>query len=323
MATLNYTASPLPQAALNTQTVIKPQPANMSAADSKTLEMYGEIWKQANAAGDKGLMESAHQAAEALRAGYGYSGGADGSQYIQLNQGLPYQTAPQYSSYTDYYSNNGYDALEAQARQQIGAQTSSAVQQLNAQKEGISMDSDELSRQAYISYMRSREALPQALAALGYTGGLSETRQVELESSLMDRQHQIGQQKQRLLTALDTAILEAQSSGQAELGKLLADLRLQSQGQWNSYQSQQSANARDDYWKQQSFNQQNLTNLTNLSNSNYWNAQDYSYQLSRDQLLDSRYLLEQEQKRLQQELENQMNQRKLDLALKELLLRYS
>lgn len=51
----------------------------------KTIDDYKNDWAAANAAGDTAGMEAAHAAAEALRAQAGYSGGADGSQYIPLS----------------------------------------------------------------------------------------------------------------------------------------------------------------------------------------------------------------------------------------------
>lgn len=66
--------------------------AGMSATDRAALDAASASWKAAQAAGDKAAMDAAHRQAEALRSKYGYSGGADGSQYLP-NQGFtsPYQ----------------------------------------------------------------------------------------------------------------------------------------------------------------------------------------------------------------------------------------
>lgn len=55
----------------------------MSGGDYKLISKYGDDWNAAKAAGDEAGMKAAHDAAEALRSKYNYSGGADGSQYIQ------------------------------------------------------------------------------------------------------------------------------------------------------------------------------------------------------------------------------------------------
>ena len=56
--------------------------SNMSAADKALIESYKAQWSAANAANDAAGKEAAHKAAEAVRAKYGYSGGADGSEKI-------------------------------------------------------------------------------------------------------------------------------------------------------------------------------------------------------------------------------------------------
>lgn len=45
---------------------------------------YQKDWADANARGDQAAMDAAHAAAEAVRAKYGYSGGADGSEHLGL-----------------------------------------------------------------------------------------------------------------------------------------------------------------------------------------------------------------------------------------------
>lgn len=56
----------------------------MNKKDKDALAAAGAAWNAAKAAGDKAGMEKAHADAEAIRANYGYSGGADGSQNIKL-----------------------------------------------------------------------------------------------------------------------------------------------------------------------------------------------------------------------------------------------
>ena len=49
--------------------------------DLDQLGKFGDAWNAAHAAGDQAGMDAAHAGAEALRAKYNYSGGADGSEY--------------------------------------------------------------------------------------------------------------------------------------------------------------------------------------------------------------------------------------------------
>ena len=54
----------------------------MTKKDKDALAAAGAAWNAAKAAGDQAAMDKAHADAEAIRGNYGYSGGADGSQYI-------------------------------------------------------------------------------------------------------------------------------------------------------------------------------------------------------------------------------------------------
>lgn len=58
--------------------------AGLSTADKAAVDDLGRQWREAQAAGDQAAMDAAHKAAEAIRSGYGYSGGGDGSEYIAL-----------------------------------------------------------------------------------------------------------------------------------------------------------------------------------------------------------------------------------------------
>ena len=60
---------------------------NLSKEDMAKIDNAKKKYAEAQAKGDKAGMESAHKEAESVRAGYGYSGGADGSQNISLNDG--------------------------------------------------------------------------------------------------------------------------------------------------------------------------------------------------------------------------------------------
>ena len=59
--------------------------AKMSDSDNEKISAAKKKYADAQAKGDKAGMESAHAEAEAVRANYGFSGGADGSQNISLS----------------------------------------------------------------------------------------------------------------------------------------------------------------------------------------------------------------------------------------------
>lgn len=58
--------------------------AGLTGADKAAVEDLSRQWSEAQAKGDQAAMDAAHKAAEAIRSGYGYSGGGDGSEYIAI-----------------------------------------------------------------------------------------------------------------------------------------------------------------------------------------------------------------------------------------------
>ena len=60
----------------------------VSISDEDLIQQYKDDYARAKAAGDKAGMEQAHANAEAVRKKYGYSGGADGSEYIPKLKGV-------------------------------------------------------------------------------------------------------------------------------------------------------------------------------------------------------------------------------------------
>jgi hypothetical protein len=61
----------------------------MSAADRARIQALTDQWNAATAAGNTAGAQAAHDAAQALRAQYGYSGGASGSQYLPTSTATP------------------------------------------------------------------------------------------------------------------------------------------------------------------------------------------------------------------------------------------
>lgn len=79
----------------------------------KQLKAFTDAWNRASEAGDQAGMDSAHAAAERVRAQAGYSGGADGGQYSGLGVQSAYtpSTLPSYQAQTDAV-NRLYDAAQ-------------------------------------------------------------------------------------------------------------------------------------------------------------------------------------------------------------------
>lgn len=83
-------------------------------ADLDKIDNFSRLYKIAQDAGNQTLANSYHNAAEQVRAGYGYSGGRYGAEYIPLNQYGTFTKSekPEYSSrYDDSIRNQLQDIL--------------------------------------------------------------------------------------------------------------------------------------------------------------------------------------------------------------------
>lgn len=103
--------------------------AGLSADAQAKIEIYKNIYNEAVASGDMARANAAHDAAEALRSQYGYSGGVDGSDYIGLDKPqIPTQptttttSAAEIAGWNDNYNaNNAQPTYESKYDPQIEA----------------------------------------------------------------------------------------------------------------------------------------------------------------------------------------------------------
>ena len=204
---------------------------------------------------------------------------------------------PGVPSYDSYYAGSGFANMEAQAKALYDTQLTQAVDSLNLQKRCVEQDADELARQAYIAYLRSRDALPQQLAAMGYSGGLSETRQVQLETTWQDQRNRIGLERAKALLTIDGAINNARAAGQTALANQLSGLQAQAQSQWNDYVRQLEKTSQDNawreytasydnYWKQSQQDTDNYWRQTQLEADNYWKQSQLDYNRSQNAMAE-------------------------------------
>lgn len=81
----------------------------MKKKDQDAIDAAKRAYADAQARGDKAGMEAAHRQAESVRAGYGYSGGVDGSQYIPKSGGSSTSTGRGSGSYNSQSSSQGFN----------------------------------------------------------------------------------------------------------------------------------------------------------------------------------------------------------------------
>lgn len=192
---------------------------------------------------------------------YGKSGGSQpgGYQADGLGSG--------YLSFEDFLAGTGYDQYADATQAAIRAAVQNAVNGYRDQIDTTNQDSDELARQAYIAKMMGQKNLDQQMAANGYAGGMADSQRIATET---DYQNQLSEiEKQRLATVkeLESAITNAQLTGDMQTAQELADYLQNIQSQWMNYVQNQQQMDQQNYWNQQ-----------NLDNQNYWNQQNLNAQ---------------------------------------------
>ncbi len=226
--------------------------------------------------------EDANKAAEAYRAKYGYSGGADGSKYIPLEGWTASPpTAPEipnaYEGYGDALKSYQREQAEL-ARRQFEASIQQAQNSLSGQKDTVNQQYDELARQMYIDRRMNEKKLPQQMAAMGYNGGTTESAALGLQTSYQDALRQGETARNSTLSSLDQAIINAKLSGDIALAQQLTELAQNTMGLYTQslgniqntynqqaqlgmqagqmgYQAGQDALAQQNYLKQLSYSQ--------------------------------------------------------------------
>ena len=217
-----------------------------SPGSYQQIQAAKSAWEAANAAGDRAGMDAAHQAAESIRAAYGYSGGVDGSQY------LPNSYAPVRNQYMDA-------ANAAAQAYRLAAQAGAS--QLEARRPQIQADYDALAKQTYINYMKEKQALPETMAKLGITGqGAAESTAASQSNQYQQNVLEGELARQEALQGLNNRIDELYQQGELQAAQAKADILLslaqgypdflQSQQEWEYKLSQQQAEKNQQAWEQ-------------------------------------------------------------------------
>ncbi len=186
----------------------------LSKADLERIENLSNAYK---AETDKKTKEGIHKQAEAIRNSYGYSGGADGSQFI-LNNGDVMNTASATGGYTD--------ALE-------GVKNAQAESFL-MEAERIEKDSADRLREAYIKNMHDSLGLSQKLKSAGISGGAAEStvaymnnvynnNRNEIKNETDDKKADLEREKITALAKADADIAKAEYDGALKRADTLRD----------------------------------------------------------------------------------------------------
>lgn len=199
--------------------------------DQTKLSSYGSLYNDALAryntaikAGDSQAaataqadMLSAHASAENVRGQYGYSGGTNGSGSISTNYIDKNGNSKSGTASMDYYNNlltqlNAmYQSSLATNNSAYAAQLQEAMANLEKQKQALNLSYDNAAKQLYVDKRMSEKNAPQALAAQGYNGGLTESSLLGIQSGYEKNLLTNEQERNQGLADLEYQKINAQS----------------------------------------------------------------------------------------------------------------
>lgn len=180
--------------------------------------------------------DQANQAANAVRM-------AAGGYTVDKSGNATYSQQYQYPNFQSFLDATGYNQYSAQTQAAIQDAVNSAVQGYQNQIDTTNTDSAELARQAYIAKLLGQKNLNQQLAASGYSGGMADSQKIQTETNYQNNLTTIENQRLATIKELQTAITQAQLSGDQQTADQLASELQNAQSQWASYvQNQNSLN---------------------------------------------------------------------------------
>lgn len=167
----------------------------------------------------------------------------------------------------DYYAKYLADVEKANraAQQQAEAaqrqRTQAALEANNAYIPQVNQQTDKQLQDAYIAKQKARIEAPQALSAMGYTGGATESSLLGLDTGYQNQRGQIEQGRNEAIDKIRQNANQIQATGDANLADTAAQYyqnmlasqnqamtAAQNQRNWQSeFDARQTANTRDEF----------------------------------------------------------------------------
>lgn len=187
--------------------------AGLSEEDKKKIGDLQRQWQTYTDAGDKAGADAVHAQAEQIRAGAGYSGGKDGSEYVPLSGnaaagadgGYKPSTLPTYQPQEERV-NQLYDAAADMQRQQLESAYQQNMQDANAYKEKIPGIYQQQANTLGASAEREKAAFNEYAAASGLNTGAGSQAKLAMAN-----------QNQANMTTVRTAQAEAMKDAENQI----------------------------------------------------------------------------------------------------------
>ena len=259
-------------------------------AKIQQMQAMGQLWHGASPEEQQRLADQAMVIGTSLGATRDKDGvwWKDGQQLFQTQ--FQQQEVPNY--YEEYqkqlqdYQQNQENLLN----RQYAAALEAAKLNLDSQKTQVNQQYDDLARQLYIQRRQQELNLPQQMAAMGYTGGITESSALGLQTSYADALRQGETQRINTIASLEQAIRQAELEGNQQLAAQLSSLAQNTMGLYadSLAQIQQQANQ-----NQQFKYQQIMDNIANRQWAQQWAYDQQQDRLDRDAALQNQQMSQQ------------------------------
>ena len=205
--------------------------AGMSGSDKAGLEQAGVEYNQSKDRGDTAGMEAAHAKAEAIRDKYGYSGGADGSEYIPTGKTgggsvksprvEPLEDkAPDLSGFMDKWLENSVQQQE----NKIDYGVEQGVKELERAQEDAQDSFQTQHNQVDAGEAKALDNQALYAEARGDRGGIGQAQYGEIQAAAMANRRAINTARSRLATDTARAIADLRAQGQFEKADAVLEL---------------------------------------------------------------------------------------------------
>jgi hypothetical protein len=165
--------------------------------------------------------------------------------YQNIQQAAPQQmqqaAVPEYVGMTKEELYDGYNDAAAQMEQQRRNLLNLTLQQNQAAQDAAGQEYDNMARQAYILKRQQENALPQQLAALGVSGGGSETANLRLQTNYQNNLNQNELARQQMLKDYAMAGLQAQTQANSDIAGYYADAQQNAMNAWQNEMANQNS----------------------------------------------------------------------------------
>lgn len=202
----------------------------------------------------------------------------------------PYEQAaeaPTYEGLTKDELYAGYNDMAESLEEQRRALLAATLAQNEAAQQSANSEYDELARQAYILKRQQETALPQQLAALGISGGGSETANLQLAANYQNNLNSNEQARQQALKDYALQALQAQTQANSDISGYYADAKQQAMNAWRN----------------------------ELANKNSWNQWAANYAQSQREYNNSLNQQTYQEILAKQQMDNELKQQQISLAL--------